>query len=60
MRLLEVAASRTTHPMTLGGTPTTALQTYLPRMGRPNFWATLRLARRTAAAPSETCEALPA
>jgi hypothetical protein len=28
---------RTTHPMSLGGTPTTLDMTYFPRMGKPNF-----------------------
>ena len=28
---------RKTHPMSLGGTPTTDDMTYLPRMGKPNF-----------------------
>lgn len=46
--------------MTFGGTPTTAEMTNLPRMGRPSFWATLRRARMTPAAPSDTCEAFPA
>ena len=26
-----------THPMSLGGTPTTLDMTYFPRMGKPNF-----------------------
>jgi hypothetical protein len=51
---------RKTHPMSLGGTPTTDDMTYFPRMGKPNFWATLLLANNTAAAPSLTCEAFPA
>lgn len=33
---------------------------HLPRIGRPSFLATDRRASRTAAAPSETCDALPA
>ena len=46
-------------PMIRGGTPTVAAATYLPTIERPRRLATERRASRTAAAPSETCEAFP-
>jgi hypothetical protein len=46
--------------MILGGTPTTAAETNLPSIGRDSLLAIDLRARRTAAAPSETWEALPA
>jgi len=33
----EGEGRRKTHPMSLGGTPTTLDMTYFPRMGSPNF-----------------------
>jgi hypothetical protein len=42
-----------------GGTPMVAAVTNLPRMGRLRRFATERRARTTAAAPSETWDALP-
>ena len=41
-------------PIILGGTPTTAAVTNLPKIGRPRRLAMERLARSTAAAPSDT------
>lgn len=46
--------------MTRGATPAYAHVANLPRTLSPSFLATSRRTRRTAAAPSETCEALPA
>ena len=46
-------------PIIRGGTPTVAAETNLPSMGRPRRLATERRASRTAAAPSDTCEAFP-
>jgi hypothetical protein len=34
---LREEGRRKTHPMSLGGTPTTDDMTYFPRMGKPNF-----------------------
>jgi hypothetical protein len=33
----EGRRKKKTHPMSLGGTPTTLDMTYFPRMGKPNF-----------------------
>jgi len=45
-------------PITLGSTPATAQQQNLARMGSPSSFAFERRVRRTAAAPSETCETM--
>ena len=45
--------------MILGGTPTTEAVTNLPMIGKLRRFATLRRVRRTAAAPSDTWDALP-
>merc|ERR1711981_925759 len=47
-------------PMSNGGTLTTDAATYLPRIFCPRGSAVLRFMSRTAAAPSEIWEALPA
>lgn len=47
-------------PIIRGGTPTTAAVTNLPKTGSPSRFATLLRANKTAAAPSETWDALPA
>ena len=47
-------------PMIRGGTPTVAAATYFPTIGRPRRLAIERRASRTAAAPSDTCDAFPA
>lgn len=46
-------------PMIRGGTPIVAAATNLPRIGRPRRLATEWRASRTAAAPSDTCDAFP-
>src|SRR5438034_4225879 len=47
-------------PMRSGFTPTTLAVTYLPIIFWPSRSAVERFIRSTAAAPSETCEELPA
>ena len=46
--------------MISGGTPETEYPTTRPRIGRPRLFATDLRAKSTAAAPSVTCEELPA
>lgn len=50
---------KVTYPIILGGTPITAAVTNFPTMGSFSLFAMERLARSTAAAPSETWDALP-
>mmetsp|Transcript_86937 Transcript_86937/g.106621 ORF Transcript_86937/g.106621 Transcript_86937/m.106621 type:complete len:214 (-) Transcript_86937:37-678(-) len=47
-------------PITSGGTPDTANPINLPIIGNPNSFALLRFIINTAAAPSLTCDELPA
>lgn len=47
-------------PIIYGGHPLTAYWTNLAKIGSPSFSATDLLAKTTAAAPSVTCELLPA